>query len=57
MYNVIGASRKDDMLPYRFQTLKRTGELTNELPPMGRLLSDYYEHRKWGEEGIRHRKN
>ena len=19
---------------------------------MGRLLSDYYEHRKWGEEGI-----
>lgn len=54
MYNVkLGASRKDDMLPYRFQTLKRTGEeLTNELPPMGRLLSDYYEHRKWGEEGI-----
>ena len=54
MYNVqLGASRKDDMLPFRFQTLKRTGEeLTNELPPMGRLLSDYYEYRKWSEDGI-----
>lgn len=54
MYNVkLGASRKDDMLPLRFQTLERKGEeLNNQLPPIGKLLSDYYEHRKWSEEGI-----
>lgn len=40
----LGMSRKDDFLPYRFMTRKRTGEnLTNQLPPMGRLLSDYME--------------
>jgi aldehyde:ferredoxin oxidoreductase len=54
MYNCrVGASRKDDFLPYRFMTLKRTGEdLTNQLPPMGRLLSDYYTYRGWSEDGI-----
>ena len=54
MYNCrLGASRKDDFLPYRFMTLKRTGEdLTNQLPPMGRLLSDYYAYRGWSEDGI-----
>ncbi len=54
MYNCrLGASRKDDFLPYRFLTLKRTGEdLTNQLPPMGRLLSDYYAYRWWSEDGI-----
>ena len=54
MYNVrLGVSRKDDFLPYRFLTLKRTGEdLTNQLPPIGRLLSDYYAYRRWNEEGI-----
>jgi aldehyde:ferredoxin oxidoreductase len=54
MYNVrLGVSRKDDVLPPRFLTLNRTGEgLTNQLPPLGRLLSDYYGHRKWSEEGI-----
>ena len=54
MYNCrLGASRKDDFLPYRFMTLKRTGEgLSNQLPPMGRLLSDYYAYRGWSEDGI-----
>jgi aldehyde:ferredoxin oxidoreductase len=54
MYNVrIGVSRKDDFLPYRFMTLNREGEgLANQLPPMGRLLSDYYAYRTWSEDGI-----
>lgn len=54
LYNTrLGVSRKDDFLPPRFMTLKRTGEgLTNRLPPMGQLLSDYYACRRWTEEGI-----
>jgi aldehyde:ferredoxin oxidoreductase len=54
LYNTrLGVSRKDDFLPPRFLTLKRTGEgLTNQLPPMGRLLSDYYAYRQWTEDGI-----
>ncbi len=49
----LGISRKDDFLPPRFMTLKRTGEgLANRLPPMGRLLSDYYDYRGWTEDGI-----
>ncbi|MEM5787125.1 MAG: aldehyde ferredoxin oxidoreductase family protein [Syntrophobacteraceae bacterium] len=48
-----GISRKDDTLPPRFLTKNRSGEgLTNQLPPIGRLVSDYYEHRQWSEEGI-----
>ena len=54
LYNTrLGISRKDDFLPPRFQTLNRKDpELTNQLPPIGRLLNDYYEIRKWNEEGI-----
>jgi len=54
MYNCrLSVSRKDDFLPYRFMTLNRTGEdLANQLPPMGRLLSDYYAYRGWSEDGI-----
>jgi len=49
----LGVSRKDDFLPYRFMTLNRKGEdLSNQLPPMGKLLSDYYAYRKWSEDGI-----
>jgi len=43
-----GISRKDDTLPPRFLTHKATGEL----PPLGLLLSEYYTHRGWSEEGI-----
>jgi len=54
MYNCrLGISRKDDFLPYRFLTLDRRGEdLNNQLPPLGRLLSDYYTYRGWNEVGI-----
>lgn len=54
MFNCrLGVSRKDDFLPYRFLTLDRKGEdLNNQLPPLGRLLSDYYAYRGWSEEGI-----
>jgi len=54
LYNKrLGVSRKDDFLPPRFLTLKREGEgLTNQLPPMGQLLGDYYAYRGWSEDGI-----
>jgi aldehyde:ferredoxin oxidoreductase len=54
IYNTrLGVSRKDDFLPPRFLTSKRTGEgLTNQLPPMGQLLSDYYAYREWTEDGV-----
>ena len=54
LYNTrLGVSRKDDFLPPRFLTLKRTGEgLTNRLPPLGELLSDYYAYRQWTEDGL-----
>ena len=52
MYNVRhGISRKDDTLPLRILT-KRRGHGTNELPPLGSMLSDYYEVRGWDELGI-----
>jgi hypothetical protein len=38
-------------------TLNRTGEdLTNQLPPIGKLLSDYYAYRGWNEEEFSLRK-
>jgi aldehyde:ferredoxin oxidoreductase len=54
MYNVRrGISRKDDNLPLRFQTLRRTGEgVTSSLPPLGRMLAEYYDYRGWSEDGI-----
>ncbi len=54
LYNTrLGVSRKDDFLPPRLTTLNRKHEeLTNQLPPIGRLLGDYYEYRGWSEEGV-----
>jgi len=54
LYNVrCGISRKDDTLPARLLTLKRTGEgLTPNLPPLGEMLSEYYQARGWSEEGV-----
>jgi len=54
LYNVrLGISRKDDTLPFRSLTFKRMGKgLTPNLPPLGQMLSEYYEHRGWSEEGI-----
>jgi aldehyde:ferredoxin oxidoreductase len=54
LYNVrLGISRKDDFLPFRSLTFKRTGKgLTPNLPPFGQMLSEYYEYRGWTEDGI-----
>ena len=54
LYNTrLGISRKDDVLPPRFMTLNRKDpDLTNQLPPLGRLLGDYYEYRNWSEDGV-----
>jgi aldehyde:ferredoxin oxidoreductase len=54
LYNTrLGISRMDDFLPARFLTSNREGEdITNQLPPIGRLLSDYYSCRGWSESGI-----
>lgn len=54
LYNVrLGISRKDDTLPFRSLTFKRIGKgLTPNLPPLGRMLGEYYEYRGWSEEGI-----
>ena len=54
VYNVrCGISRKDDTLPPRILTHRRkTGGASQNLPPFGRMLSEYYEFRGWSEEGI-----
>jgi aldehyde:ferredoxin oxidoreductase len=54
LYNVrLGISRKDDTLPFRHLTFKRVGKgLTPNLPPLGQMLSEYYDYRGWSEEGI-----
>lgn len=54
LYNVrLGISRKDDTLPLRSLTFKRVGKgITPNLPPLGQMLSEYYEYRGWSEEGI-----
>lgn len=47
-----GISRKDDTLPPRMQTLKKVGgDIDFDVPPIGQMLSDYYEVRGWSEEG------
>lgn len=54
LYNVrLGISRKDDTLPFRSLTFKRIGKgLTPNLPPLGQMLSEYYDYRGWSEDGI-----
>ena len=47
-----GITRKDDVLPPRWRTLKKVGEGVNlAVPPAAPLLSDYYDLRGWTEEG------
>ncbi len=49
----LGISRKDDFLPPRFMTHNRKGEgITTQLPPIGRMLNEYYEYRGWDEIGV-----
>jgi len=51
--NRLGISRKDDTLPARLLTLRRRAEgMSPNLPPLGEMLAEYYEHRKWTEDGI-----
>jgi len=54
MFNVRrGISRKDDTLPPRILTQKRgSGGAAESLPFLGAMLSEYYSHRGWSEEGI-----
>jgi aldehyde:ferredoxin oxidoreductase len=47
-----GITRKDDLLPPRFRTLKKRGGTVDfDVPALFPLLSDYYEIRGWTEEG------
>ncbi|MEW6662507.1 MAG: aldehyde ferredoxin oxidoreductase family protein [Bacillota bacterium] len=54
MYNIrCGISRKDDSLPARLLLLKRgSGGASDNLPPLGEMLAEYYRHRGWDEFGI-----
>jgi len=48
-----GVSRKDDTLPPRILVHRfREGGAAGKLPPLGRMLADYYEARGWSVEGI-----
>lgn len=53
LYNIrLGISRKDDILPPRILTHKTEGGAENNLPPVGTMLSEYYDFRGWTQEGI-----
>jgi aldehyde:ferredoxin oxidoreductase len=54
MYNVrCGISKKDDTLPERILKQPRNDTGTgNNLPPLEKMLNEYYEHRGWDFEGI-----
>jgi len=54
LYNTrLGISRKDDFLPPRFMTLNRDHpDLTNQLPPIGEMLNEFYSYRGWNEIGV-----
>lgn len=54
LYNVrMGISRKDDCLPSRIlMDRRKTGGAAENLPPLDRMLTDYYCYRQWDEEGI-----
>ncbi len=47
-----GITRKDDILPPRFRTLKKRGrDFEYDIPPLLPMLSEFYELRGWTEEG------
>ncbi len=54
MYNIrCGVTRKDDTLPPRFLTLNRNDDKDiSELPPLGRMLDEYYKIKNWDEIGV-----
>lgn len=54
LYNIrCGISRKDDTLPPRILTeVRREEGVAPNVPPLGKMLSDYYAYRGWDKEGI-----
>ncbi|MCK5763444.1 MAG: hypothetical protein KAH05_04930 [Clostridiales bacterium] len=54
MYNVrYGINFRDDVLPLRILNLPRNDNGTDDnLPPLEKMLSEYYEYRGWDDEGI-----
>ncbi|MEM2210342.1 MAG: aldehyde ferredoxin oxidoreductase family protein [Nitrososphaerales archaeon] len=54
MYNVrCGISKKDDTLPLRILTLRRgEGGAADNLPPLDKMLKQYYQYRGWDDNGI-----
>ncbi|MFZ5590834.1 MAG: aldehyde ferredoxin oxidoreductase family protein [Bacillota bacterium] len=54
LFNVkCGISRKDDILPPRILKQKRgCGGAAENLPPLDRMLDEYYAARGWDEDGI-----
>jgi aldehyde:ferredoxin oxidoreductase len=54
LYNLeCGVGREDDTLPRRILTLPKTGDgHTPNLPPLERMLRDYYRVRGWTEAGV-----
>lgn len=54
MYNVrLGFNRKHDTIPHRLATMKfEKGGGAGYLPDLDKMLDEYYEHRKWSQEGI-----
>ena len=58
LYNIgCGLSRRDDSLPARLTSLKKTGAgHSPHLPPIEKMLREYYEYRGWSEEGVPTRK-
>ncbi|UCE54325.1 MAG: aldehyde ferredoxin oxidoreductase family protein [Desulfobacterales bacterium] len=50
--NRLGIGRKDDTLPPRLTDFPRdSGGSKDRIPPLGKLLNDYYKLRKWNELG------
>ncbi len=54
LYNIrCGISRKDDTLPPRILSQPRRDEGSGDnVPPLGRMLNEYYQIRGWNDEGI-----
>jgi len=54
LYNIrCGMTRKDDVIPQRILTQpRREGGAPFSLPPLNKMLNEYYEYRDWDKEGI-----
>ena len=54
LFNIkCGAGRKDDILPTRILNEKRgSGGAAENLPPLEKMLDEYYAYRGWDSVGI-----